>query len=52
LPVTSAATLADALFACANEFGRGGQRRDDMTLLAVRVLAADLGAAASESGRD
>jgi len=37
------AGLVESVFNCANEFGRQGQRRDDMTLLAVRITAGDLG---------
>jgi phosphoserine phosphatase RsbU/P len=40
---SSAAALAEGVFNCATEFGRDGQRRDDMTLLVVRVTASDLG---------
>jgi serine phosphatase RsbU (regulator of sigma subunit) len=35
--------FVESVFSCANEFGRQGQRRDDMTLLAVRITATDLG---------
>jgi len=37
------AGFVDSVFDCANEFGQHGQRRDDMTLLAVRITATDLG---------
>jgi sigma-B regulation protein RsbU (phosphoserine phosphatase) len=46
----SAATFAESVFACANEFGRQGQRRDDMTLLVVRVTATDLGRKQESTG--
>jgi serine phosphatase RsbU (regulator of sigma subunit) len=35
--------MAERIFNAVNEFGRGGQHRDDMTLLIARVTAADLG---------
>jgi sigma-B regulation protein RsbU (phosphoserine phosphatase) len=39
----SASALADVIFNRANDFGHRGQRRDDMTLLVVKVTATDLG---------
>jgi len=40
---STVSSLVESVFNCANEFGRQGQRRDDMTLLAVRITATDLG---------
>lgn len=42
----SASGMAQAAFEFANAFGRAGRRRDDMTLLIVRVTAEQVGAAA------
>jgi serine phosphatase RsbU (regulator of sigma subunit) len=39
----NAAALADALFSAAGRFGEKGERRDDITLLVIRITATDLG---------
>ena len=44
----SAQDMAGRIFQSANEYGEGGQRRDDMTLLVARVVATDLGSARGE----
>lgn len=36
--------IAERVFNAANEYGKHGQRRDDMTLLVLRVTATDIGA--------
>jgi len=43
LQAPTAEEMAERIFNAVNEFGRGGQHRDDMTLLIARVTAADLG---------
>jgi serine phosphatase RsbU (regulator of sigma subunit) len=44
----NAAALADALFSAAGRFGEQGERRDDITLLVIRITAGDIGADAEE----
>jgi sigma-B regulation protein RsbU (phosphoserine phosphatase) len=39
----SADAMVTGVFAYVNEYAKGGQRRDDMTLLVIRVTATDLG---------
>jgi len=41
--LSSASAVADRIFERVNEYGRQGQRRDDMSLLVVRITATDLG---------
>ncbi len=43
--LSSADEIAERVFAAANDYGKDGQRRDDMTLLIVRITADDIGAA-------
>ena len=45
LDAPTAEEMAVRVFESVNEYGRGGQHRDDMTLLIARVTAADLGTA-------
>ncbi len=40
-----AQALADRVFNFANDYGKHGRRRDDMTLLVVRITATDVGTA-------
>jgi hypothetical protein len=44
--------MAVRVFEAASEYGRGGQHRDDMTLLIARVTATDLGAAREPGASD
>jgi sigma-B regulation protein RsbU (phosphoserine phosphatase) len=39
----SADVMVTGVFDYVNEYAKGGQRRDDMTLLVIRVTATDLG---------
>jgi len=39
----TADAMAGRVFEFVNEYGKEGRRRDDMTLLTVRVTAGDLG---------
>jgi len=43
--------IADRVFNAANDYGKHGRRRDDMTLLVVRITAADVGAAGQGRSR-
>jgi len=45
----TAAALVGSVFDAVNRFGRHGHLRDDMTLLAVRVTASDLGSGAESA---
>ncbi len=48
----TAEEMAVRVFEAASEYGRGGQHRDDMTLLIARVTATDLGAAREPGASD
>ncbi len=50
--LSSADEIAERVFAAANDYGKPGQRRDDMTLLVVRVTAEDVGSAAADEPPD
>jgi len=43
--LASVEKMAERVFQAANEYGKHGQRRDDMTLLMVRIIATDVGTA-------
>ena len=43
--------LAGRVFNFANDYGKHGRRRDDMTLLVVRITATDVGAAREDRAR-
>jgi len=48
----TAEEMAVRVFEAANDYGRGGQHRDDMTLLIARVTATDLGTAREPGAAD